>query len=209
MNQLPGIAEMLEKIASGAAVEGMESLMPLLAEQMVSVICELPAGSRLILLEPERIAAHAQSLEQTTAEFLAAAWSNAAAGGEIPVNVNQASFASLRETREFAASRKISWWKIGGFANEETIRSGIREPKTLLEIRMKLSSACSSKSVTDGGLYLQLTQWGWPGGCTSNFLKLIFRHGLSTSLQAAVTAASEKIRKQQSSRPSCILSCFH
>lgn len=129
MNQLPGAVEMLEKIAAGVAVEGMESLMPLLVEKMVSPVCELPENSRLILLEPERIAAHASSLAQTTAEFLAAAWSNAAAGGQIPVNVDQASFASLRETRDLAEKRGLAWWQLAGLANENAIQLNLREPQ--------------------------------------------------------------------------------
>lgn len=129
MNQLPGVTDMLEKIAVGVAVEGMESLMPLLVEKMVSPVSQLPKNSRLILVEPERIAAHASSLEQTTAEFLAAAWSNAAAGGKIPVNVDQASFASLREARDLAQTRGLAWWQISGLADENALQLGLREPQ--------------------------------------------------------------------------------
>lgn len=129
INELPGVREMLEKIAAGIAVEGMESLMPILVEKMVPFVHELPENTRLILVQPEKIAAHAQSLAETTAEFLAAAWSNAAAGGVIPVNVAQASFISLGEIRDFALERGFSWWKVAGLADEETISFKMREPK--------------------------------------------------------------------------------
>lgn len=129
INELPGVREMLEKIAAGIAVEGMESLMPILVEKMVPFVHELPENTRLILVQPEKIAAHAQSLAETTAEFFAAAWSNAAAGGVIPVNVVQASFIPLGEIRDFALERGFSWWKVAGLADEETISFKMREPK--------------------------------------------------------------------------------
>ncbi|MDR6939317.1 transcription-repair coupling factor [Arcanobacterium hippocoleae] len=129
LTKLPGAAEMLEQIAAGVAVEGMESLAPILVDEMISVISELPEKSRMILIEPERIAAHAQSLAQTTAEFLAAAWSNAAAGGEIPVNVDTASFASLQSVRSAALDRSFSWWNFAALAGEDTLSFGLREPK--------------------------------------------------------------------------------
>lgn len=129
INELPGVREMLEKIAAGIAVEGMESLMPILVEKMVPFVHELPENTRLILVQPEKIAAHAQSLAETTAEFLAAAWSNAAAGGVIPVNVAQASFIPLGEIRDFALERGFSWWKVAVLADEETISFKMREPK--------------------------------------------------------------------------------
>ena len=44
-SQMPAAADMLEKIAGGIAVEGMESLAPVLVEEMVPLMSQLPAGS--------------------------------------------------------------------------------------------------------------------------------------------------------------------
>ena len=45
-DQLPGVAEMLSKVAEGIAVEGMESLAPALVDGMESVLDVLPASAR-------------------------------------------------------------------------------------------------------------------------------------------------------------------
>ena len=50
----PVAATMLEKIAGGIYIEGMESLTPLLIESMNTLTELLPAGSMIINVEPER-----------------------------------------------------------------------------------------------------------------------------------------------------------
>src|SRR5215218_2007131 len=52
-SQLPAAADMLEKIAGGIAVEGMESLAPVLVDAMVPFADQLPAGSISVVIEPE------------------------------------------------------------------------------------------------------------------------------------------------------------
>ncbi len=53
--QLPGVADMLTKVAEGIAVEGMESLAPALVDGMESVLDVLPAESIIVLADAERI----------------------------------------------------------------------------------------------------------------------------------------------------------
>src|SRR6478672_1630140 len=53
-DQLPGVAEMLSKVAEGIAVEGMESLAPALVDGMESVLDVLPEHSIMLLADPER-----------------------------------------------------------------------------------------------------------------------------------------------------------
>ena len=112
--ELPGAVDMLDKIAEGIAPEGMESLAPVLVD-MVSVADTIPEGSRIVVVEPERVSQRADSLIATTEEFLSAAWSSAAAGGTVPVDVDRASFADLDETREAADRRGLGWWTLAGF----------------------------------------------------------------------------------------------
>ncbi|WP_124054218.1 transcription-repair coupling factor [Arcanobacterium ihumii] len=128
LSDFPGAIDMLDKIANGIAVEGMESLAPILVEKMVPVVGELPKGSRVLLVEPERIRAHAESLMATTDEFLAAAWSSAAAGGKVPVSVDAASFSSLSATRAAVIDLGMSWWSLGAFSGESVLSFGLREP---------------------------------------------------------------------------------
>lgn len=120
ISDFPGAADMLTKLAQGIAVEGMESLAPILVESMHSLVQDLPHGSRIICTQPERIHARAESLLATSDEFLAAAWSAAAAGGQVPLTVNAASFATVEQTEAAARAAGIAWWTLGGFAADAT-----------------------------------------------------------------------------------------
>jgi transcription-repair coupling factor (superfamily II helicase) len=113
--ELPGVKEMLERIASGIAVEGMESLSPVLVGGMQQVADVLPAGAHFLSLDPERVRARSAELVATTDEFLAAAWSSAAAGGGLPIDVGAASFVPLEEVREHSHGRGQSWTTLAPF----------------------------------------------------------------------------------------------
>lgn len=115
MDRLPGAAEMLEKLADGIAVEGMESLAPALVERMVPVLDLVPDDALLVLVDPERVRRRAHDLVATTEEFLQAAWTSAAAGGATPLDLSAASFASFAEVRALAAVRGLGWWTLSPF----------------------------------------------------------------------------------------------
>src|SRR4051812_36138968 len=88
--ELPGVADMLAKLAEGIAVEGMESLMPVLLADtggMQSVLDLLPARSLVVLVDPERIRTRAHDLVATSTEFLEASWVGASAGSAVPVDL--------------------------------------------------------------------------------------------------------------------------
>ena len=118
ISELPGAVDMLDKIASGIAPEGMESLAPVLVD-LQPVLETLPQRSRIVLVEPERVSQRADSLIATTEEFLAAAWTSAAAGGNIPVDVDTASFSDLQTVRTQAAHLGLAWWTLAGFAKDD------------------------------------------------------------------------------------------
>src|SRR5690606_25933041 len=84
--ELPGIRGMLEKMAEGIPVEGMESLMPILVERVVTIADYLPEGAAVALLDPERSVTRAITLSETNREFLDAAWSAAVSGAETPID---------------------------------------------------------------------------------------------------------------------------
>ena len=118
---VPSAADMLDKIAGGVAVEGMESLTAVLADGMEPIIALLPAGSKIIITEPERVEARAADLVETTNEFLEAAWTGAAGGGETPIDLSAASFRTVAEMEEGARLIGLAWWEIGGFAADEEL----------------------------------------------------------------------------------------
>ena len=88
----PGLREMLAKISEGHAVEGMESLAPVLTEGMELLVDLLPDDARLLLCDPERIRARAADLVATSEEFLQASWAAASAGAQAPIDLSAATF---------------------------------------------------------------------------------------------------------------------
>ncbi|WP_404391936.1 transcription-repair coupling factor [Humibacillus xanthopallidus] len=124
-DQLPGVSEMLAKVAEGIAVEGMESLAPALVEGMESVLDVLPASTVVLLADPERIRRRAHDLVATSDEFLEASWANAAAGNQVPVDLQSllggASYWTLAQVRAHATAHDRSWWTLTPFAADEEL----------------------------------------------------------------------------------------
>ncbi len=116
VQELPGAVEMLDKLAAGVAVEGMESLAPVLVDRMVPVLDLVPDDALLVLNEPERVRRRAHDLVATTEEFLAAAWTGAVAGGAAPIDLSAASFETFAEVRDVAARRGLGWWTLSAFS---------------------------------------------------------------------------------------------
>ncbi|WP_146363519.1 transcription-repair coupling factor [Arthrobacter yangruifuii] len=143
-DQMPAAADMLEKIAGGIAVEGMESLAPVLVDSMVPLMGELPRGSLAVVIEPEKVRARAHDLAATNEEFLAAAWATASDGGSAPLDLSAAlsadldaaSFRSLTDTRTAAHANDVAWWSITSFNPDDetvldidTLTINAREPR--------------------------------------------------------------------------------
>jgi transcription-repair coupling factor (superfamily II helicase) len=126
-DQLPGVSEMLSKIAEGIAVEGMESLAPALVDGMESVLDVLPSTSLVVLADPERIRRRAHDLVATSQEFLEASWANAAAGNQVPVDLQSllgsASYWTLAQVRAHAVAHARPWWTLTPFAADEDLVS--------------------------------------------------------------------------------------
>ncbi|WP_315503651.1 transcription-repair coupling factor [Actinomyces radicidentis] len=126
---IPGAGDLLEKIAAGIPAEGMESLAPVLVPRMVPLLDLV--GDRLVVgLEPERLRKRAEDLTATTQEFLAAAWTSAANGGNAPIDLSAAAFAHLAEARGLALSSNLGWWSLTSFkATPDTVELPLRDPK--------------------------------------------------------------------------------
>ncbi|MFI5531653.1 transcription-repair coupling factor [Kitasatospora sp. NPDC051853] len=121
----PELAEILDKIAQGIAVEGMESLAPVLVDDMELLLDVLPQGSVAVVCDPERVRTRAADLVATSQEFLHASWVAAAAGGERPIDiemidVSAASLRSLADVREHAAEIGLPWWSVSPFATSDS-----------------------------------------------------------------------------------------
>ncbi|MFK5645395.1 transcription-repair coupling factor [Ornithinimicrobium sp. LYQ121] len=117
---LPGATDMLAKIAEGIAVEGMESLAPVLVDGMETLVDVLPPGARVVVLEPERVRTRAHDLVATSEEFLQASWAAAAtADGAAPIDLEKAlgtaSSWSLAHMRSHTLDSGHPWWSLTAF----------------------------------------------------------------------------------------------
>ncbi|MEU8505674.1 transcription-repair coupling factor [Streptomyces brevispora] len=117
----PELGELLNKIAEGIAVEGMESLAPVLVDDMELLIDVLPKGSMAVVCDPERVRTRAADLVATSQEFLQASWAATAGGGEAPIDVGAASLRGIADVRDRARELEMMWWSISPFAADEEL----------------------------------------------------------------------------------------
>ena len=124
--QYPEIEDLLSKIAEGIIPDGTESLIPLLGFQ-VQPITELLRGQWLgIEVQPERIQARISEILSTSAEFLAASWSNAALGNEAPSPITSTGFIDYEDTK--ASAQNITWCSLSSLRGPDDIDSHFTSP---------------------------------------------------------------------------------
>jgi transcription-repair coupling factor (superfamily II helicase) len=162
LNTYPFLVDVLGRVSEGIAVEGMESLTPVLVDEMELLFDVMPEGTHLLLCDPERIRTRAADLVATGEEFLDASWANAAAGNSTPIDLGASSYRSLAELSEHAASRGIPWWTLtpfdAGDAGEGNLHSTLQpvEPyrgnadKALLDIKNYASNQWLTLVLTQG-----------------------------------------------------------
>ena len=128
--QHPQLAELFTKLSDGHAVEGMESLAPVLVDDMELLIDLLPARSAILICDPERIRSRAHDLVATSEEFLQASWAAAASGGEAPIDLGSAAYQTIADVRLAALSLGHSWFRLSPFGLDvdESSRAVDMEP---------------------------------------------------------------------------------
>jgi len=133
--EFPAIDAMLEKLAEGIPVEGMESLAPALVDGFVPLPRLLPDDAAIAVLSPERVATRAIHLVETNREFLSAAWFAATAGGDAPIDLGtdlrrrlgSGDFLTVEQLRERSGGR--AWWTVSAFdsGDFDAIRLGAHQ----------------------------------------------------------------------------------
>ena len=165
--RLPGVADLLDKVAEGIAVEGMESLQPALVGAMQTLPETLGAGSLIVLADPERIRTRAHDLVATSEEFLEASWSNAAAGNAVPVDLrgvlDEGSYRSIAGLRHDALDRGMPWWSFTSFASDAELAEFLDDDTPEARIDLGLREPESYRGDTDRAV-ADLARWvhdGW------------------------------------------------
>ncbi|HEX7105286.1 MAG TPA: transcription-repair coupling factor, partial [Acidothermaceae bacterium] len=121
----PALADILGKVAHGVPVEGMESLAPVLVDEMNLLIDEVPADTVVLLCDPERVRTRAADVVRTGEEFLQAAWAGAASGGKAPIDLSAAALRPLADVRARAFALNLAWWSISPLAAAEEPESDV------------------------------------------------------------------------------------
>ena len=133
--QEPALAEICEKLAEGIPVEGMESLAPVLGAGELELLVDcLPAGTMVLMCDPERIRTRAHDLVRTSEEFREASWAAAAVGGAIPIDLGEVAFRTLAQARACAQQHGFGWWTLSPFGQAAGDQPAGAEPADLDDV---------------------------------------------------------------------------
>ena len=124
----PELEDLFDKIASGVAVEGMESLAPVLVDRMELLVDLLPPGTHVLVCDPERVHTRAHDLVATSQEFLEASWAAAAGGGRAPIDLGAAAYRSLADVRTHALELGLPWWGVSPYGVDEDLAEAVPDP---------------------------------------------------------------------------------
>jgi transcription-repair coupling factor (superfamily II helicase) len=117
-DKYPSAQELLVKISEGMTPEGMESLIPLLIDETSTLIEKMPKDTQIIFVDFERIKSRAADLLATNDEFLAASWSNASYGGNIPIHDGSHTYMSWEELQENISQSGLDIQSFNPFGND-------------------------------------------------------------------------------------------
>ncbi|QPK79862.1 transcription-repair coupling factor [Corynebacterium lizhenjunii] len=110
------LQELLTKVSEQIPADGMEALLPVLADAPLIPLVEfMPQDTHVVLVAPEKIRTRIADLESTDAEFLAAGWEAAAMGADGPLagqglDTAAASYRSFESLRATCAQHGYAWW---------------------------------------------------------------------------------------------------
>ncbi|WP_426241889.1 transcription-repair coupling factor [Nocardioides sp. LHG3406-4] len=154
----PQLLELTDKMAAGIAVEGMESLAPVLVDDMEMLVDLLPEQTHVLVLDPERVRTRAHDLVATSEEFLGASWAAAAGGGTAPIDLGAASYHSIADVREHAIGQGKAWWSMSPFGLGDTsdlaeldvdVRVGAVESRTIAALPAEAYRGDLERAVAD------------------------------------------------------------
>jgi transcription-repair coupling factor (superfamily II helicase) len=186
--KFPQLNEMASKIAEGIYVDGMESLMGLLEDDLTSLIDLLPKNFEVVLIDEQRIASRGLDLINTNNEFLTASWSSAAMGGEAPIDLSMAlesgGYFSLPALRDKA----LRWSSIDPYASGEESHQAIALFQAVPEYRGKVEQLIADigQWINEGYLVI-FTAAG--KGIVERFAKLFQAGDLPVRLLANISSS--------------------
>lgn len=125
IGKIPNAQDMLESIANAIPVEGMESLIPALIDNMEPVENLLDKNAIILVSDLEKCKRAANDLVKTANEFLAASWHVAASGkgAGAPITFDKASFLDFGSVLENLENNNHQVINLNSFAMDSTSKS--------------------------------------------------------------------------------------
>ena len=116
--KFPSASEILNKIAAGISCDGMESLIPMLVDELETITERMPANCEVVFLDDERIKSRGADLIATNDEFFQAAWSSASLGGSAPLPVEATTYLDWQELHEVIAKCGLTIRSLNSFGSD-------------------------------------------------------------------------------------------
>lgn len=125
---IPNADDLLKSIADAIPVDGMESLLPALVDDMQPVSSMLPKDAVVMFSDPEKLHRAVDDLTKTANEFLATSWHVAASGhgSGAPITFDQANFLEFDEVLAQLANSRHEVWKISGFTVDSSLMGHVQ-----------------------------------------------------------------------------------
>ena len=117
-NKYPSASEILGKIAQGISCDGMESLVPMLIDELETITSRMPAKSEVIFIDDERIKSRTADLIATNDEFFQAAWSSASIGATAPLPVEATTYLDWDELHAVIVEAGLSARSLNSFGSD-------------------------------------------------------------------------------------------
>jgi transcription-repair coupling factor (superfamily II helicase) len=141
-DQYPAALEILGKLAEGIITEGMESLIPLLADDFETILNRMPQNTQVIFLDEERVRSRTADLIETNAEFLAASWSNAAIGADAPLPVESVTYFDWSELKAEISSLKLDTYSLNSFGSDLDAEAAFLDISPIDPMRGNVEALC-------------------------------------------------------------------
>ncbi|AVM63160.1 MULTISPECIES: transcription-repair coupling factor [Dietzia] len=114
----PTLAELLDSLAEGIPRDGMEALTSVLVPgEMATLPMLMPADTRVVVCDPDKVRRRAADLASAGREFLEASWTAATMGGDAPVDsetldLSGSGYRTFSSVREEATGAGRAWWQL-------------------------------------------------------------------------------------------------
>ena len=118
LSKYPSASDILGKIADGISCDGMESLVPMLIDELETITTRMPQNCEVIFIDDERIKSRTADLIATNDEFFQAAWSSASIGATAPLPVETTTYLDWDELHAVIVEAGLTAISLNSFGSD-------------------------------------------------------------------------------------------